>query len=79
LCVAIGKARQAPDVRGNDLCPVYLRERMMRIITGVDSRAFAVAPGHFSTRLEIRGLHTCNDIRLTRNAGINFIEFQEKM
>jgi hypothetical protein len=31
-----------------------------------------------SARLEICGLHTCNDIRLTRNAGINFPEFQEK-
>ena len=27
----------------------------------------------------IRGLHTRNDNRLTRDAGINFIEFQEKM
>jgi hypothetical protein len=52
---------------------------MMRIINR--RRLSCVCGGTWScsARLEIRGLHTCNDNRLTRNAGINFIEFQEKM
>jgi hypothetical protein len=79
LCVAIGKARQAPGVPGHDLCPVHLRKRMMTIVNR--RRLSCVCGGTWScsARLEIRGLHTGNDNRLTRNAGINFIEFQEKM
>jgi hypothetical protein len=83
LCVAIGKARQAPGVPRHDLCPVYLRERMIRLVNrhqlSCVCRLVCGGTWSCSAHLEFRGLHTCNDNRPTRNARINFIEFQEKM
>src|SRR5258708_38109978 len=67
LCRSERQSETGPGWGGQDLWPVYLRERMMRIINR--RRLSRVCGGTWSCSadLEFRGLHTRNDNRPGRS------------